>query len=337
MAKNHMHINSLRQTKCRQVGNICEQPVDYDDCSVETNYDSISLPCEKKTPATPLDPDMKTLTDYDDCSVETNYDSISLPCEKKTPAIPLDPDMKTVTGPSIFSPAQWKKYCKRNRVSVLLILTGICVFLSFILLLSSISIFSELQSLNLSSTKEVCDASAVLFNFTDLETSVIARFKGLEQQFDEKRKVSLQKMEEQLRRIEKKIDTQNCRDIPWRRFRTHVYYFSETEENWEMARQKCVNCDSHLVIINNKQEQDFVAQILKQSIWLGLSDKETEGTWRWVDGSPLGERSWRHREPNNAGANGEDCAVLYKEGLWNDIHCSSPVRFVCEKEEDCVQ
>lgn len=37
-------------------------------------------------------------TDYDNCSVETNYDSISLPCERKTPAKPLDLDIKAVTG-----------------------------------------------------------------------------------------------------------------------------------------------------------------------------------------------------------------------------------------------
>ncbi|XP_058023869.1 collectin-12-like [Ahaetulla prasina] len=217
-----------------------------------------------------------------------------------------------------------------------------------------------------------------------------------EDSIEEKRKVSLQKTEEQLLRIEKKLGRlQNCRaspetqrrkdkqgrdslvsipsqvsspalffiklpsihqfflpvvsapifktillynfpvsEISWQ---TNVYYFSDTEENWEMARKKCADRDSHLLIINTKQEQDFVIQTLKQSIWLGLSDIETEGTWRWVDGSPLEKWSWRTGEPNNDGKNGEDCAVLYKEGKWNDIHCNARVKFVCEKEEVSVQ
>ncbi|XP_032094920.1 low affinity immunoglobulin epsilon Fc receptor-like [Thamnophis elegans] len=296
-------------------------------------------PCAKSFKIARLTYSIHFGTDYDNCSVEINYDSISLPCERKTPAKPLDLDIKAVTGPSIFSPVQWKKYWKRNRIDVLLILTGICLLLSVIFLLSSTSTFLELRSLNLSSTKEVCDASPRPFNFKELETSVMTKLKSLEQQFDEKRKVSLQKMEEQLLRIERKLGTlQNCRDISsWRKFQTNAYYFFDTEENWEMAKKKCADCNSRLVIINTKQEQDFLIQTLKQSMWLGLSDIEKEGAWRWIDGSPLRQGSWRTGEPNNGGRNGEDCAVLYKEGKWNDIHCAERVRFVCEMEQVSVQ
>uniref|UniRef100_A0A670XZM5 C-type lectin domain-containing protein n=1 Tax=Pseudonaja textilis TaxID=8673 RepID=A0A670XZM5_PSETE len=48
--------------------------------------------------------------------------------------------------------------------------------------------------------------------------------------------------------------------------------------------------------------------------------------WVWLSWS------WKEGEPNNGG-NNEDCAVLYKEGKWNDIHCDKQVKFVCEKEE----
>lgn len=48
-------------------------------------------------------------------------------------------------------------------------------------------------------------------------------------------------------------------------------------------------------------------------------------------------RRWRTGEPNNGGKNGEDCAVLYKEGNWNDIRCDTRVKFVCEKKEVSVQ
>ncbi|KAM6467773.1 uncharacterized protein PHA67_023415 [Liasis olivaceus] len=268
--------------------------------------------------------------EYDNCSEENNYDSISLSCEQKAPAKPLDPDIKPVTAPSIFSPAQWKKYWKRNRIDVLLILTGISLLLGVLLL-------SKLRSLNFSSTKEGCGASTAPFNFTELKTNFLTKLRNLEQRFDEKRTASLQNVEEQLFRIERKLDgLQNERDTRWRRFQTNSYYFSHPAEKWEMARKKCADVDSHLLIINSKKEQDFVIQNVEYSIWLGLNDAEEEGTWRWVDGSPLEKGFWRQGEPSDSGTTGEDCAVLYKEGNWNDIHCDTKASFVCEKEQVCV-
>lgn len=83
--------------------------------------------------------------------------------------------------------------------------------LHFFLFLPDTSILLELKSLNLSFTKEGCDASPAPFNFTELETNFITKLKSLEQRFDEKRN-SLQKMEEQLLRIEIKLNRlQNCR------------------------------------------------------------------------------------------------------------------------------
>ncbi|KAK9406747.1 hypothetical protein NXF25_005521 [Crotalus adamanteus] len=177
------------------------------------------LPCKvwRSLPPEPAEQSGLSNEDYDNCSAESDYDSISLPCERKTPAKPLDPDIQAVTDTSILL---------------------------------------ELRSLNLNSTKEGCDASLAPFNFTELETNFITKLKSLEQRFDEKRNISLQKMEEQLLRIEIKLNIlQNCRDISWQRFETNAYYFSDTEQNWEMAKEKCAEHDSHLVIINTKKEQ----------------------------------------------------------------------------------
>ncbi|KAL7989329.1 hypothetical protein Chor_011995 [Crotalus horridus] len=185
-----------------------------------------------------------------------------LPCKvwRSLPPEPAEQSGLSNEGPSICSPAQWKKYWKRNQIGVLLILTGICFLLIVLfLLLSYNSILLELRSLNLNSTKEDCDASPAPFNFTELETNFITKLKSLEQRFDEKRNISLQKMEEQLLRIEIKLNIlQNCRDISWQRFETNAYYFSDTEQNWEMAKEKCAEHDSHLVIINTKKEQTKV-------------------------------------------------------------------------------
>ncbi|XP_030643700.1 C-type lectin domain family 4 member E-like [Chanos chanos] len=72
----------------------------------------------------------------------------------------------------------------------------------------------------------------------------------------------------------------------WRRFQCSCYYVSTVTKNWEQSRQDCRGKGGDLVIINSREEQWFLYS-LRVKFWIGLTDEDTEGEWKWVDGTPL--------------------------------------------------
>ncbi|KAI4879781.1 hypothetical protein NFI96_008382, partial [Prochilodus magdalenae] len=73
----------------------------------------------------------------------------------------------------------------------------------------------------------------------------------------------------------------------WMKFGSSYDYISKSQsKSWSEARKDCRERGADLVIINSREEQEFIKEH-KKSVWIGLSDAETEGAWKWVDGSPL--------------------------------------------------
>ncbi|XP_032380272.1 hepatic lectin [Etheostoma spectabile] len=118
----------------------------------------------------------------------------------------------------------------------------------------------------------------------------------------------------------------------WEYFSGSFYHISSIEKTWQESRDDCLQKGADLVIINSKEEQDFTRTIQKL-IWIGLTDSETEGTWKWVDGTPLNEDEsyWNSEEPN--GGKRENCGQTYRyhlETSWNDARCDQLINFICE-------
>uniref|UniRef100_A0A8C6A541 C-type lectin domain-containing protein n=1 Tax=Marmota marmota marmota TaxID=9994 RepID=A0A8C6A541_MARMA len=124
-----------------------------------------------------------------------------------------------------------------------------------------------------------------------------------------------------------------CRPCPWgwEAFQGNCYLFSRTLGSWENSVSSCQDMGAHLVIINNAAEQRFLRywDIRKsQRTWIGLSDHNNEGSWYWVDNTPLQLSYWKEGEPNNAGD--EDCVELFVED-WNDSKCTAQNFWICER------
>ncbi|XP_026104413.1 CD209 antigen-like protein C isoform X2 [Carassius auratus] len=116
----------------------------------------------------------------------------------------------------------------------------------------------------------------------------------------------------------------------WKCHQSSLYFFSSEKKSWIESRRYCRERGTDLIIINNREEQDFVKNICgSDHFWIGLTDIEVEGRWKWVDGSTLTSGFWVSGEPNNQGTE-EDCANTHSSG-WFDTKCDSSVKWICEK------
>ncbi|XP_050977782.1 C-type lectin domain family 4 member M [Labeo rohita] len=114
-------------------------------------------------------------------------------------------------------------------------------------------------------------------------------------------------------------------------YKSSIYFISSEKKTWTENRRYCTERGADLIIINNKEEQDLVNKMSAGAdVWIGLSDNDEEGTWKWVDGSTLTSGFWRSIEPN--GHRGENCVLSSSSG-WADYPCHSSHKYqwICEK------
>lgn len=104
----------------------------------------------------------------------------------------------------------------------------------------------------------------------------------------------------------------------------------------------------HLATITSQEENDVVEALLTATSWLGGSDDEVEGEWRWVTGPEAGQQfwqglaggsavggmyeNWAGGEPNQffGPGNPENFAHLRADGLWNDLPNSNNLNYIIE-------
>ena len=98
---------------------------------------------------------------------------------------------------------------------------------------------------------------------------------------------------------------------------------------WNAAQAACVAFGAQLAIIKSAQTNQVVTSLLGDAdAFIGATDRVTEGSFVWLDGTSLaGYANWRAGEPNNAnGSFEEDCAIIEGElgGTWDDRPCEPP-------------
>ncbi|XP_063962361.1 uncharacterized protein LOC129271138 isoform X2 [Lytechinus pictus] len=119
-----------------------------------------------------------------------------------------------------------------------------------------------------------------------------------------------------------------------------VNYFvspSWLSRDFSNARTYCQYHGADLALIKSHDVNVFLHERISgvnTLVYFGLTDRDVEGTYKWIDGTPLQYSSWLSPEPN--GNTNENCASLDPLSSnfgWIDVSCSEARPFICERHQ----
>lgn len=103
--------------------------------------------------------------------------------------------------------------------------------------------------------------------------------------------------------------------------------------SWQQCEAQAVTENAHLVTVNDLNENNWLISTFhnEEMVWIGFTDEDLEGVWRWSSGDTSTFTHWGALEPNNLGGC-EHYAVLYiladPVGDWNDAgYCTGSPDF----------
>ncbi|XP_044192674.1 natural killer cells antigen CD94-like isoform X3 [Thunnus albacares] len=120
----------------------------------------------------------------------------------------------------------------------------------------------------------------------------------------------------------------------WKRSRCSCYYKSTEMKSWDDSRADCKNRTADLVVVNNKEEQEFLSELNEGGTsWIGLqyvktSEWQERWEWKWVDGSTLLYTALAKDQslpPVN-----RSTVSIDQQGTW--IASNESKQWICERE-----
>jgi hypothetical protein len=116
------------------------------------------------------------------------------------------------------------------------------------------------------------------------------------------------------------------------------YAFCTTQNTLSNAAADCIAHNTKLTRPDNSAENGWLRTTASShglaAFWLGATDWETKGAWKfpdgvvvWQSGAPVGSAysNWAAGQPASG-----DCLQMDASGTWDTAGCSAKVAYVCE-------
>lgn len=105
--------------------------------------------------------------------------------------------------------------------------------------------------------------------------------------------------------------------------------YAQAETDVRQLPHCCGGTPAHLATVTSDAEVSFVAEMLwnvgAPGGWIGLTDRQQEGTFRWVTGEKLKKTYWQDGNPTNTG--GLNCVGMWHlgstQGYWTSLNCET--------------
>ncbi|XP_071488284.1 macrophage mannose receptor 1-like [Diadema antillarum] len=129
----------------------------------------------------------------------------------------------------------------------------------------------------------------------------------------------------------------------WSRYGSHCYLVQQDQTDWYTASRACEDLDSSLASVHSDEEMKHIVSKLEEAgreyYFFGANSITNQDQWVFGNGTgetPISYTNWADGQPDNFGADGEDCvAMLYSwNWQWNDADCESRYQVVCEDENN---
>ena len=114
-------------------------------------------------------------------------------------------------------------------------------------------------------------------------------------------------------------------------FNGHYYLFVNDVVDAGTAELKADLKGGHLVTINTKEENQFVAEqmVTEGDIWLGAK-KNTKGAWKWITGEKFSYSNWNEDWHSNGN---DEIYLRMEDGAWDD--CTITENWTCGNDSRC--
>ena len=144
----------------------------------------------------------------------------------------------------------------------------------------------------------------------------------------------------------KNLVGRNICPLNWKSLGDYCYQFNvhgAQYKNWVDAEKACTsfnNGSTELISISSAAENVFVLRQLKDmrvsQVWIGLNDRNVEGTYEWSDKSTYTYKNWAPLEPS-VGVAGQisDCTLIdgnTQNGTWSTSPCFLRRGYICKRK-----
>ncbi len=116
-------------------------------------------------------------------------------------------------------------------------------------------------------------------------------------------------------------------------FDGNEYFLSDQKAPWTEQLALAQSVDASPVVVDSPAKNRFILDNTSESVWLGLTDSATEGTFVWVDGTPLSFENFASCCSTNSESH-DYASLNFWDGKWavesNGVYRRVVVEVACE-------